>query len=123
MPRRAPELAVVLGRRPPGVTLADWLYGELRSAILDGRLARGARLPATRDLSARYGISRGVVIGAFEQLREEGYVTSRVGAGTVVRARVPEDYLAGARGDVRPPARPRGGHVVRPFCPVEPALA
>ncbi|NVB80609.1 MAG: PLP-dependent aminotransferase family protein, partial [Kofleriaceae bacterium] len=96
MSRQAPALDVVLGKRARGATLASWLYDELRAAILDGRLARGARLPATRDLASRHGVSRGVVVGVFERLADEGYLSSRVGSGTIVRARVPEDYLPSA---------------------------
>lgn len=123
MPRRAPEFTIVVGKPRAGATITAWLYDELRAAIVAGRLPRGARLPATRDLSARYGISRGVVVGVFEQLREEGYVTSRVGAGTTVRAQVAEDYLS-STGAVAPLSRPRAAQAraVRPFCPIEPAL-
>src|SRR4051794_21073630 len=96
MPRQAPELMIALAERRPGTTIARWLYGELRGAILDGRLRRGARLPATRDLAARYAISRGVVVEVSARLREEGYVASRVGAGTTVRLQVSEDLLARA---------------------------
>jgi GntR family transcriptional regulator/MocR family aminotransferase len=114
MPRQASELMIALAARRPGTTIARWLYGELRAAILDGRLLRGARLPATRDLATRYAISRGVVVGVFEQLREEGYIASRVGAGTTVRLQLSEDLLARAdRSDSAP--RPgqsdrHGGH-------------
>ena len=38
--------------------LARQLYQALRERILDGRLARRARLPASRDLAALLGISR-----------------------------------------------------------------
>ncbi len=122
MPRQAPALDLVLGKRARGATLTGWLYDELRAAILDGRLPRGARLPATRDLALRHGVSRGVVVAAFEQLGDEGYLTSRVGAGTTVRSRVAEDDQPGAPHAVRPPTvrAPRGA---RPFSPFSPALA
>jgi GntR family transcriptional regulator / MocR family aminotransferase len=123
VPRRAPELPLVLGKRAPRAAKGAWLYEELRAAILRGALRRGARLPATRDLAARHGVSRGVVVAAYEQLRDEGYLLSRVGAGTTVRPQVPEDYLnKAARAS---PARPRDGEArpVRPFCPIEPAVA
>lgn len=124
MPRQAPALDLVLGKRARGATLTGWLYEELRAAILDGRLPRGARLPATRDLATRYSVSRGVVVGAFEQLGDEGYLTSRVGAGTTVRARVAEDYLPGAPHALPPPPRrARSLPIPRPFSPIEPALA
>ena len=61
-----------------------WLYTELRSAIIDGRLKSGTRLPSTRNLAAQYGLARGTVVAAFEQLQSEGFVSSEVSAGTFV---------------------------------------
>ena len=61
-----------------------WLYTELRSAIIDGRLKSGARLPSTRNLAAQYGVARGTVVAAFNQLQAEGFVSSEVSAGTFV---------------------------------------
>jgi len=67
-----------------GQELWRWLYTELRSAIIDGRLKSGARLPSTRNLAAQYGLARGTVVTAFEQLQAEGFVSSEVSAGTFV---------------------------------------
>src|ERR1700754_2760237 len=61
-----------------------WLYTEMRSAIIDGRLKSGARLPSTRNLAAQYGLARGTVVAAFQQLQAEGFVSSQVSAGTFV---------------------------------------
>lgn len=122
MPRRAPDLALTLSHRQAGSPITRWLYDELRAAILSGRLARGARLPATRDLARRHGVSRGVVVGVFEQLCEEGYVTSRVGSGTSVCTTLPEDLLARAQAPLPRARPPRPVRTVRPFCPIEPAL-
>jgi GntR family transcriptional regulator/MocR family aminotransferase len=61
-----------------------WLYTELRSAIIDGRLKYGARLPSTRNLATQYGLARGTVVAAFEQLQSEGFVSSEVSAGTFI---------------------------------------
>jgi GntR family transcriptional regulator/MocR family aminotransferase len=80
-----------------GTPLWHWLYQEVRTAILDGRVKRGMRLPATRDLARRYGVSRGTVVSAFEQLHAEGYLEGRVGAGTYVNTRLPEDFLTPTR--------------------------
>jgi GntR family transcriptional regulator / MocR family aminotransferase len=64
--------------------LAGQLYQALRERILDGRLQSDTRLPASRELAALLGISRNTVGRAFDQLYAEGYVLTRVGAGTFV---------------------------------------
>ena len=70
-----------------------WLYGALRSEILEGRLRPGTRLPATRDLALQHGLSRGTIVNAFDQLKSEGYVEGTVGSGTFVTKVLPEDLL------------------------------
>ncbi|HEY4046832.1 MAG TPA: PLP-dependent aminotransferase family protein [Acidobacteriaceae bacterium] len=70
-------------------TLSKWLYSELRAAILEGRLKAGAKLPSSRDFARQYRISRGTVVSAFERLHDEGYLSSRIGIGTWVKAKVP----------------------------------
>lgn len=85
-----------LQQRSPGQTLANWLYDELRGGILDGRLKAGAKLPASREFARRYHLSRGTVVSAFERLQDDGYLSSRVGMGTWVNAKI------AARDSVRP---------------------
>src|SRR5258708_39759133 len=75
---------LVLGPRKSNQEMWRWLYTELRSAIIDGRLKSGARLPSTRNLAAQYGLSRSTVVAAFQQLQAEGFVSSEVSAGTFV---------------------------------------
>ena len=48
------------------------LYRALRGAIVDGTLAPGAKLPATRALADELGVSRTTVLLAFEHLAAEG---------------------------------------------------
>ena len=74
---------------PAGRELYRWIYEELRSAILDGRLHPGSRLPATRDFATSYRVSRPTIVAAFEQLKGEGYVEGRVGSGTYVSTILP----------------------------------
>ena len=105
-PRTTHELAVA--ERSNDAALWQWLYAEIRGAILDGRLRRGTRVPATRALAQRYGVSRGTVVSAFEQLNAEGYLDGRVGDGTYVSVRLPEDFTTpassrGARNETRRP--------------------
>ncbi len=70
----------------PSKGLTGWLVDETRTAIADGRLRTGARLPATRTLAADLGLSRGVVVEAYRRLADEGLISGRVGAGTLVTA-------------------------------------
>ncbi len=65
------------------------LYAWLKDAILQGRLAPGARLPATRDLAPMLKVSRQTVLAAYEQLTAEGYLRGGVGQGTFVDAALP----------------------------------
>lgn len=63
---------------------SEALAQELREGVRRGRLAAGTPLPATRSLASDLGVSRGVVVRAYEQLVAEGYLQSRQGSGTVV---------------------------------------
>ncbi|MQY10648.1 HTH-type transcriptional regulatory protein GabR [Streptomyces sp. RB5] len=60
------------------------LQAALRDAVRSGRLAAGTRLPASRELAADLGVSRGLVTDAYEQLTAEGYLRAGRGAGTWV---------------------------------------
>ena len=66
------------------------LYRQLKAAILDGRLAAGAKLPPTRRSAAFFGTSRNTAVEVYERLLNEGYVVSRHGSGTYVADKVPE---------------------------------
>ena len=74
-------------RRPSGDDrrgLGDWLTSAVRDAVSDGRLPPGSRLPATRALAGQLGMSRGVVVEAYQRLTDEGLVGGRRGGGTTV---------------------------------------
>lgn len=73
------------------------LEAALRAAILDGRLSADTRLPAARTLAADLGISRNTVADVYAQLAAEGWLESRVGAGTWVSGRTPSHVRAGVR--------------------------
>ena len=67
-----------------GGPLFRQVYDGLRDAILSGAYSPGARLPSTRELAEQLGLSRTVVLMAFDQLLAEGYVTGKGGSGTFV---------------------------------------
>src|SRR5690349_818522 len=72
--------------------LSRQLYQALRVRVLDGRLASGTRLPASRDLATALSISRNSVVRAYDQLYAEGFIEGRVGDGTYV-AQLPQAVL------------------------------
>jgi GntR family transcriptional regulator/MocR family aminotransferase len=78
-------VTLTLRPRAAGATLLRWLYDEIRLAIVEGRLAPGARLPSTRGISREYRVARGTVVAAFEHLTTEGYIEGSVGSGSFVR--------------------------------------
>ena len=72
--------------------LSRQLYQALRLRVLDGRLASGTRLPASRDLASALAISRNSVVRAYDQLYAEGFIEGRVGDGTYV-AQLPQTAI------------------------------
>lgn len=97
------------------------LYAALRDAILDGSLAPGTRLPATRRLAGHLAVSRNTVVAAFDQLHAEGYVTAKVGHGTRVAAIAPEKLIACSpavdRANAAAPNDPPAETAARPQAP------
>jgi len=69
-------------RRPLGAQLRD----NLRDAVRTGRLSAGTTLPPSRTLAREQGISRGVVVEAYNQLVAEGFLIAVRGSGTQVAA-------------------------------------
>jgi GntR family transcriptional regulator/MocR family aminotransferase len=98
--RKAPELLVRLDRTSK-LSLTSQLERELRDAIRTGVLRAGAPLPSTRALAEQLGISRGLVVAAYAQLRAEGYLHVRQGAPPkVADVGVPKPPRAEAREDL-----------------------
>ncbi len=64
------------------LTRTRQLCDRLRRLVVDGRIPAGSRLPSTRSAARELGISRHLVIEAYEQLTAEGYLETRMGSGT-----------------------------------------
>jgi len=82
--RSTADLEILLALELRRGRLRHELLGALRAAVQDGRLAAGSRLPASRQLAARLGVSRGVVTDTYEQLAAEGYLGVRERQAPVV---------------------------------------
>src|SRR3954468_17571788 len=77
------ELLLAVDRTSPE-PIHRQLGCELREAIRHGRLEGGTPVPSSRELARQLGVSRGVVVEAYEQLVAEGYLVSRPGGATRV---------------------------------------
>ncbi|MGI5238226.1 PLP-dependent aminotransferase family protein [Dactylosporangium sp. CA-139066] len=89
--------------REAGGPLHRQIERSIRAAVREGRLAVGSSLPPSRVLAASLGVSRGVVVAAYEQLVAEGYLTSQAGGYTRVSA---GPQAAPAAAPAPPPRRP-----------------
>ncbi|MBP6015922.1 MAG: PLP-dependent aminotransferase family protein [Candidatus Promineofilum sp.] len=69
------------------------VYRQLREAILSGALSSGSRLPSSRAMARDVGVARVTILRALEQLTAEGFIESRVGAGTYVAADLPASEI------------------------------
>ncbi len=67
----------------PGPLLQKLARG-LMDAIRKGAVHPGIRLPSERSLAQALSISRTTVVGAYDALRESGWLESRTGSGTWV---------------------------------------
>lgn len=118
----------------PGQPLGTGLAQALRDAVLQGVVAAGQRLPATRALAQRLGVARNTVVAVYAQLAAEGFVVAGHGSGTYACRVMPERVTARPVGpQAKTPASPaptlsaRGrryqGHPLHrfwsrePFCP------
>jgi GntR family transcriptional regulator/MocR family aminotransferase len=88
--------------------LAGQIYGQIRTAILDGRLVAGQSLPSSRDLATRLAVARNTVNAAYDRLVAEGFVITRPGVGTMVseHVAVPVPDNDGGPGEPGPPDEP-----------------
>ena len=98
------------------------VYLQVREAVLARTLAPGARLPSSRGLAARLGVSRTSVVSAYDQLIAEGWLTARVGSGAFVSQDLPEPFAASPRpaGNSRAVGPRFAPDRSRPFGPIIP---
>ncbi len=64
--------------------LYEQIKDQLKDAILQGELAPGDALPSIRALAADLKVSVLTIRRVYDDLEQEGFVTSQVGKGTFV---------------------------------------
>lgn len=108
--RPSSKIRVVPSDHADWANLIDWRVGGaaeaplyeqviklLQEQILSGLIPAGSRLPSTRWLMKRLGVSRTTVIAAYAQLQADGFVISKVGSGTYVAPHVRERLVEAPR--------------------------
>ncbi len=79
-----------------GKPLYQQVFEAFRQAILKGELSPGEKLGSSRKQATELGVSRNIVLLAYEQLLAEGYVSSHQGAGTFVSKDLPNQSFTPA---------------------------
>ena len=69
----SPDWSALVPVLPGAGPRSKALYSAIRSLIESGAVPGGAKLPTTRDLARRFGLSRAAAIAAFESLIGEGF--------------------------------------------------
>jgi GntR family transcriptional regulator/MocR family aminotransferase len=87
---RRPRQPILLLPGGAGRTLQERVYSSLRDAIIEERLVRGARVPASRALAQEWNVARNTVLRAMERLVTEGYIEAHHGAGSFVCRELPD---------------------------------
>src|SRR5690349_14561233 len=60
------------------------LFEQIAARIRSGEMARGERLPPTRELAGLLGLNRTTVSAAYEMLENQGLIAGQVGRGSFV---------------------------------------
>ncbi|WP_313406337.1 PLP-dependent aminotransferase family protein [Aeromicrobium sp.] len=81
------------------------LSDRIRTAVMDGRIPTGTRLPSERALADATGLSRTTTTRAYEALRSTGLARTRHGSGTVIEVPL---GAAGSTSMLGRPSRPDG---------------
>ena len=78
------SLAALLGPQPLAVRPAyRGVADGIRRLVSDGRILVGTRLPSERSMVSELGLSRTTVGAALDLLREEGFISTRRGSGSI----------------------------------------
>ncbi|KFI56023.1 PLP-dependent aminotransferase family protein [Bifidobacterium callitrichos] len=111
--------------RHSGMPMYRQLAAQLRESIVSGALAEGYRLPPERELATRLEVNRTTVLQAYQQLKDEGFIASKVGKGTFVLPAAPAVSVApGTTAASIPPASVDAiGTTALPASPASPRAA
>jgi GntR family transcriptional regulator len=74
-----------------GEPISALIVDDVWTAVVEGTIATGERLPTSRQVAIALGVSPRAVERAYEELEERGVITTRPGEGTLVALRSPAE--------------------------------
>ncbi|MBL8361626.1 MAG: PLP-dependent aminotransferase family protein [Rubrivivax sp.] len=101
----------------PGLPHHLRVYRTVHEAIASGTLPAGSRLPSARRLAMDWGVTRGAVDAAFDQLYQEGLVVRRVGDGSYVASPLPGTLHPPGAANLQRPLSRSAQQVLERFSP------
>ena len=66
--------------------ISEEIFGQVKSAIVEGRLRPGQKLPTEREMMQELGVSRVPIREALKLLENMGFIRTRQGGGSYVRS-------------------------------------
>ncbi|RMF00777.1 MAG: GntR family transcriptional regulator, partial [Alphaproteobacteria bacterium] len=93
--------------RTDSMSLQAQIREVLVSAILGGQLPPQDRIPSSRQMAKRLGVSRNTVVLAYQSLLDDGYIVSRERSGYYVNEKI-------LQGRAEPPKKPSSARQNRP---------
>jgi GntR family transcriptional regulator len=98
--------------RDAELPLGAQLAGRIRTAVREGRIGPGDRLPSVRELAEAAGVNVNTVRAVYARLESEGLVRSEHGRGTFV-SRMPSGDDVSTRRELRRQIAELEGRLVR----------
>jgi len=83
----------------------------IRTAIQRGQLVPGEKLPSSRSVAEDLGVHRHTVMASLNELKAQGWITSRERSRYVVSSDLPDKYFSA----IKYSAEPDGHHLRLPF--------
>lgn len=68
--------------------ISEEVFNQIKSAILEGKVKPGEKLPTEQELIKELGVSRGPIREALKLLKNMGFIETRQGGGSYVRSLV-----------------------------------
>jgi GntR family transcriptional regulator len=72
-----------------GISISNQIRTQIRDCVVSGELLPGEQLPTVRAMAVELSVNPSVVSKAYQELEQEGVLTSEEGSGTFVASGAP----------------------------------